>query len=245
MSTGFGRVLVALGALPTQVPGQPPENLTAGLLVVVPALLLAGDRPPRRRPAPAPRDGPDAGQAQGLRRRRRECRECQSARGIEKPYRSGPRPGTPYISPAAASDARACPGSAAPRRRRAPAVVAGSRLPTSSNRREGHPPGAPDHSGRRPSRRPRLEGREWRARRLRRMRDAESGAGSRGAKTDAPTTADRPAPLPVPSPASQSVLGPGDPRVPSAAAAGRAPGAGHRRRRPRASTPRCSSAATG
>ena len=71
----------------------------------------------------------------------------------------------------------------------------------------------------------------------RRMRDAESGAGSRGAKTDAPTTAGRPAPLSVPSPASQFVLGPSDPRVPPAAAAGRAPSAGHRRRRARASTP--------
>ena len=27
---------------PTQVPGQPPENIVAGLLVVVPALLLSG-----------------------------------------------------------------------------------------------------------------------------------------------------------------------------------------------------------
>jgi MFS family permease len=42
MSSGIGRVLVALGVTPTQVPGQPPENIAAGLLIVVPALALAG-----------------------------------------------------------------------------------------------------------------------------------------------------------------------------------------------------------
>jgi MFS family permease len=42
MNTGIGRVLVALGVTPTQVPGQPPENIAAGLLIVVPALALAG-----------------------------------------------------------------------------------------------------------------------------------------------------------------------------------------------------------
>jgi hypothetical protein len=42
MSGGIGRVLVALGATPTRVPDQPPENIAAGLLVVVPALALAG-----------------------------------------------------------------------------------------------------------------------------------------------------------------------------------------------------------
>lgn len=42
MSTTFGGFLSAIGAVPTVRPGHPPENLTAGLLVVVPALLLAG-----------------------------------------------------------------------------------------------------------------------------------------------------------------------------------------------------------
>ena len=35
-------MLAAFGALPSSRPGQDPENLTAGMLVVVPALLLAG-----------------------------------------------------------------------------------------------------------------------------------------------------------------------------------------------------------
>ena len=42
MASGFGQMLAAFGALPTARPGQDPENLTAGMLVVVPALLLAG-----------------------------------------------------------------------------------------------------------------------------------------------------------------------------------------------------------
>jgi MFS family permease len=42
MSSGIGRLLEAIGAVPTQIPGQPPENIVAGLLVVVPALLLSG-----------------------------------------------------------------------------------------------------------------------------------------------------------------------------------------------------------
>jgi MFS family permease len=42
MSSVFGRMLAAVGALPTARPGTDPENLTAGMLVVVPALLLAG-----------------------------------------------------------------------------------------------------------------------------------------------------------------------------------------------------------
>ncbi len=42
MASGFGQMLAALGAVPTTRPGQDPENLTAGMLVVVPALLLAG-----------------------------------------------------------------------------------------------------------------------------------------------------------------------------------------------------------
>ena len=41
-SSGIGRVLVALGVTPTQVPSQPPENIAAGLLIVVPVLALAG-----------------------------------------------------------------------------------------------------------------------------------------------------------------------------------------------------------
>ena len=36
MATGFGRALAALGAVPVVQPGRDPENLTAGMLVVVP-----------------------------------------------------------------------------------------------------------------------------------------------------------------------------------------------------------------
>jgi MFS family permease len=42
MATGFGRALAALGAVPVVKPGRDPENLTAGMLVVVPALLISG-----------------------------------------------------------------------------------------------------------------------------------------------------------------------------------------------------------
>jgi MFS family permease len=42
MASGIGRFLHAIGAVPTQVAGQPPENIVAGMLIVVPALLLSG-----------------------------------------------------------------------------------------------------------------------------------------------------------------------------------------------------------
>jgi MFS transporter, Spinster family, sphingosine-1-phosphate transporter len=42
METGFGRALEALGARPVARPGLDPQNLTAAMLVVVPALLIAG-----------------------------------------------------------------------------------------------------------------------------------------------------------------------------------------------------------
>ncbi|MBX6315356.1 MAG: MFS transporter [Isosphaeraceae bacterium] len=42
MATSFGRWLGSLGAVPVQPEGQVPENIVAGLLVVVPALLLSG-----------------------------------------------------------------------------------------------------------------------------------------------------------------------------------------------------------
>ncbi len=42
MSTSFGQALAALGAVPMKPEGQPPENVVAGLLVVVPAILLSG-----------------------------------------------------------------------------------------------------------------------------------------------------------------------------------------------------------
>jgi len=42
MATGFGQALAALGAVPVARPGRDPENLTAGMLVVVPALLISG-----------------------------------------------------------------------------------------------------------------------------------------------------------------------------------------------------------
>ena len=41
-ATIFGRGLAALGAVPVAEPGQDPQNLTAGMLVVIPALLISG-----------------------------------------------------------------------------------------------------------------------------------------------------------------------------------------------------------
>ncbi len=42
MRTSIGRALASIGAVPTQVEGQRPENLVAGLLILVPALLISG-----------------------------------------------------------------------------------------------------------------------------------------------------------------------------------------------------------
>jgi MFS transporter, Spinster family, sphingosine-1-phosphate transporter len=42
MATSFGRALSSIGAEPTQVAGGPPENIVAGMLLVVPALLISG-----------------------------------------------------------------------------------------------------------------------------------------------------------------------------------------------------------
>ncbi len=42
MATGFGRALAALGALPVAQQGLDPQNLTAAMLVVIPALLISG-----------------------------------------------------------------------------------------------------------------------------------------------------------------------------------------------------------
>ena len=42
MATGFGRALAALGALPVAQRGLDPQNLVAAMLVVIPALLIAG-----------------------------------------------------------------------------------------------------------------------------------------------------------------------------------------------------------
>jgi MFS transporter, Spinster family, sphingosine-1-phosphate transporter len=42
MATAFGRLLAAIGAVPVARPGQDPENLTAGMLAILPALLIAG-----------------------------------------------------------------------------------------------------------------------------------------------------------------------------------------------------------
>jgi MFS transporter, Spinster family, sphingosine-1-phosphate transporter len=42
MATGFGRALAALGATPVTQPGLDPQNLTGAMLVVVPALVIAG-----------------------------------------------------------------------------------------------------------------------------------------------------------------------------------------------------------
>ena len=42
MNSSIGRALASVGAVPTQVAGHKPENMVAGLLIVVPALLLSG-----------------------------------------------------------------------------------------------------------------------------------------------------------------------------------------------------------
>jgi MFS family permease len=42
MASGFGKLLALVGAVPTARPDRDPENLTAGMLVVVPAIFLAG-----------------------------------------------------------------------------------------------------------------------------------------------------------------------------------------------------------
>jgi MFS family permease len=42
MATGFGRALAVMGAVPVVQPGRDPENLTAGMLVVLPALAISG-----------------------------------------------------------------------------------------------------------------------------------------------------------------------------------------------------------
>ena len=42
MATIFGKALTALGAVPVAQPGRDPVNLTAGMLVVIPALLISG-----------------------------------------------------------------------------------------------------------------------------------------------------------------------------------------------------------
>jgi sugar phosphate permease len=42
MASSIGRFLRSIGAVPSQVAGHPPENIVAGLLGVVPALLLSG-----------------------------------------------------------------------------------------------------------------------------------------------------------------------------------------------------------
>ena len=65
MATGFGQVLAALGAVPVAQPGHDPENLTAGMLAVLPALLISGVVLLAGIAPLAPRDGPDARQAPG------------------------------------------------------------------------------------------------------------------------------------------------------------------------------------
>jgi MFS family permease len=42
MMTVFGQALAAIGAVPTERPGSNPENLLAGMLVVVPAVAISG-----------------------------------------------------------------------------------------------------------------------------------------------------------------------------------------------------------
>jgi MFS transporter, Spinster family, sphingosine-1-phosphate transporter len=42
MATIFGKALTTLGAVPVAQPGRDPENVTAGMLIVIPALLISG-----------------------------------------------------------------------------------------------------------------------------------------------------------------------------------------------------------
>jgi predicted MFS family arabinose efflux permease len=42
MSTVFGQALAAIGAVPVTLPRQDPQNVTAGMLLVIPALLISG-----------------------------------------------------------------------------------------------------------------------------------------------------------------------------------------------------------
>jgi hypothetical protein len=42
MATIFGKALAVVGAVPVVRPDRDPENLTAGMLVVIPALLISG-----------------------------------------------------------------------------------------------------------------------------------------------------------------------------------------------------------
>jgi predicted MFS family arabinose efflux permease len=42
MATAFGKALAALGAVPIEQPDSDPVNITAGMLVVIPALVIAG-----------------------------------------------------------------------------------------------------------------------------------------------------------------------------------------------------------
>ena len=42
MTSSIGRALKSIGAVPTRSAGHPPENLVAGLLILIPALLLSG-----------------------------------------------------------------------------------------------------------------------------------------------------------------------------------------------------------
>src|SRR5262249_5535673 len=45
MATAFGRGLAALGAVPVALPGHDPDNLTPGMLAVLPALVISGSVP--------------------------------------------------------------------------------------------------------------------------------------------------------------------------------------------------------
>ncbi len=65
MESIFGSALTTIGALPTRFQGRPPENWTAGLLVVVPAVALAGVVMLSGAASPAARDGLDDRQVEG------------------------------------------------------------------------------------------------------------------------------------------------------------------------------------
>ena len=65
MNSSIGRALKAIGAVPTQVAGQQPREHRRRPPDRDPGPAPLGDRLPGRGPPPPPRDGPDAGQAQG------------------------------------------------------------------------------------------------------------------------------------------------------------------------------------
>ena len=93
MATGFGRVLAAIGAVPVARPGHDPENLIAGLLAIIPALLDRRRRAPGRHSPPPPRVRPDDRQAP------RRPNSSSLSRPTARRPSALPRRHNPYIRP--------------------------------------------------------------------------------------------------------------------------------------------------